>query len=133
MEGLVKLYLERAENELVLAESLFKISNNSFLVSLACIWNKRFFFMLSSFALISSSFEHVYGAWQEIPGFINFELNSSSKAIQIRKFFIGKKCQVSNRWFVKKYALDMPQRRARQVRMYGMLRDKSAVRYAVFL
>ncbi len=29
MEGLVKLYFERAENEIVLAESLFKISSNN--------------------------------------------------------------------------------------------------------
>jgi uncharacterized protein (UPF0332 family) len=31
MESLVKLYLEKAENELVLAESLFKISSNNIL------------------------------------------------------------------------------------------------------
>jgi uncharacterized protein (UPF0332 family) len=43
MEGIVKLYLERAENELILAESLFKISSENLLKEELEIGNQTFY------------------------------------------------------------------------------------------
>ena len=52
---------------------------------------------------------------------------------QLRKFFIGKICEISNQWSVKEHVSDMSQRRAHLVSMYGMLLDKSTARCGVFL
>jgi len=56
MEGLIKLYLEKAENELVLAESLFKISSDNFMKEKLEINFKETFYS----AVISHSYYSIF-------------------------------------------------------------------------